>query len=62
MALIDYTNLLFKNGLALSGVLLPEAAFEIHVEPKAPINHQAKFVGLCAAAVIIRNCAMPPSW
>lgn len=42
-ALIDYTNLLFKNGLTLSGVQLPEAAFEIHAEPNAPINQHRKF-------------------
>lgn len=42
LALIDYTNLLFKNGLTLSGVLLPEAAFETHVEPREPIDQQGE--------------------
>ena len=40
---IDYTNLLFKNGLALSEVLLPEVVFERHVEPEEPVNQRGEF-------------------
>lgn len=40
---IAYTNLLFKNGLALSEVLLPEVVFETRVEPKEPVNQRGEF-------------------
>lgn len=33
----------FKNGLALSEVLLPEVVFETHVEPKEPVNQRGEF-------------------
>lgn len=36
-ALIDYTNLLFLNGLTLSGVLLSRASYQIHI----PVRKEA---------------------